>query len=84
MKEISNFFLKFKGIALKELKKKEGIQNTIKKIIKQDIDIKDITFKEGVIIIKGNQAFKSEIFLKKKQILDSIFTITGIQYHNIK
>jgi hypothetical protein len=84
MREISNFFAKFKGVAVKELAKREGIQVSIKKITKQDIILKDITIKEGIITIKGNSSFKSEIFLKKRQVLDLIFTTTGIKYSDIK
>ena len=84
MKRIGGFFEKFKGVALKELHKREMIQISIKKITKQDIEIKDIGIREGVITIKGNQGLKSEIFLKKKVILDLISKNTSITFSEIK
>ena len=72
MKEISVFLNKFKNVAVKEIKKRDTICSIILKITKQDIDIKDISIKNGIIIIKGNQGLKSEIFLKKNSILKTI------------
>lgn len=72
MKEISGFFDKFKNVALKELHKREVITNIIEKITRQKIEIKDLEIKNGIITIKGNQALKSEIFLKKKTLLDAL------------
>ncbi len=70
MKEISNFFDKFNNVALKELKKRELICNAVEKVTKHKIEIKDISIKDGSITIKGNHGLKSEIFLKKRAIID--------------
>jgi len=72
MKEISSFFDKFKNTALKELNKREIIISSIYKATKQSIDIKDISIKEGILYIKSDQGLKSEIFLKKREILTLI------------
>lgn len=72
MKEISSFFDKFKNTALKELNKREIIISSIYKATKQSIDIKDISIKQGILYIKGDQGLKSEIFLKKNAILSAI------------
>ncbi len=72
MKEISSFFDKFKNSALKELNKREIIASSLYKIAKIKLDIKDIDIKNGILVIKGSQMVKSEIFLKKKMIIDSI------------
>lgn len=72
MKGISSFFDKFNNVAIKEIKKREIISFCIESVTKQKIEIKDIHIKEGVLTIRGNQSFKSEIFLKKKKILDLI------------
>lgn len=84
MKEISGFFDKFKNAALKELRKREIIVESIYKTTKQKIDIKDIEIKNAVILIKGNNSFKSELFLKKKMILDQIAKDGGIKVVDIK
>lgn len=72
MKEISSFFDKFRNSALKELNKREIIASSLYKIAKIKLDIKDIDIKNGILVIKGSQMVKSEIFLKKKIIIDSI------------
>ncbi|MDO8430601.1 MAG: hypothetical protein Q7S72_01255 [Candidatus Taylorbacteria bacterium] len=84
MKDISSFLTKFRGIALKELQRREAIQFFIKRITEQVIEVKDIEIKNGIIAIKSNQSFKSEIFLKKRSILDLILKSTGTTYIDIK
>lgn len=84
MKGISIFFDKFKNTALKELNKREVIINSIYKITKNKIDIKNISIKNGVVLIKGNQGLKSELFLKKDMILDQIKKDTDIKVIDIK
>lgn len=83
MKEISSFFDKFKNSALKELNKREIIASSLYKIVKIKIEIKDLDIKNGILYIKGSQMLKSEIFLKKKIILDS-FGKNNIKIIDIK
>lgn len=83
MQGISGFFDKFKNTALRELNKREVIISSIFSATKQKIDIKDINIKEGIVVIKGNQSLKSEIFLKKRVILDLI-NKKGIKVSDIK
>ncbi len=84
MKEISAFFDKFKNVALREINKREIICKCIEKVIKQKIEIKDIQIREGVVIVKCHQILKSEIFLKKKQILDNLSKNTDFKIIDIK
>lgn len=83
MQGISGFFDKFKNTALRELNKREVIISSVFSITKQKIDIKDIVLRDGIVTIKGNQSFKSEIFLKKKLILDQI-NKKGIRVSDIR
>lgn len=83
MKEISSFFDKFRNSALKELNKREIIASSLYKIVKIKIDIKDLDIKNGILHIKGSQMLKSEIFLKKKTILDT-FIKNNIKIIDIK
>ena len=83
MKEISEFFGKFRNVALKELNKREVICSVIEKVVHQKIEINDIELKNGTIVIRGNQGLKSEIFLKKKTILD-MFAKNNINIVDIK
>lgn len=84
MKEISSFFDKFKNIALKEISKREAICSSIEKITKLKVEIKDISIRDGVVSLKGGSLLKSEVFLKKKQILDLIAKKTNTKIVDIR
>lgn len=72
MQGIGSFFDKFKNAAAKEIYKYDIVADIIYKNTNQKIDLKDISIKNGILIIRGNQSFKSEIFLKKNKILEQI------------
>ncbi len=72
MKSIGLFFDKFKNTALKEIKKREVICGAIYEATGSKIEEKDISIKDCVITISGSQGLKSELFMKKKVILDQI------------
>lgn len=72
MKSIGLFFDKFKNSALKEIKKREVICRAIFEATKHKIEEKDISIRNCVIEIKGNQGLKSELFMKKKALLEAI------------
>ncbi len=84
MQDIGKFFNKFNNIAIKELKKRELICNVIFELTKQNIDIKDISIKNGTITIKGNQSFKNEIFIKKGSLISKISKSIGEKVFDIK
>ncbi len=83
MKEVSGFFDKFNNLALKELNKRDKISSIIQKLTKQKINYADINLKEGILAIKGNQLLKSEIYMKKQQII-SLLNKEGIKIKDIK
>ena len=72
MKSVGLFFDKFKNTALKEIKKRESICQAIFEATNCKIEERDIAIRDCVVTIKGNQGLKSELFMKKKIILDSI------------
>jgi hypothetical protein len=84
MKEISNFFDKFRNVAIKELGKREGIVNVVNKYTNAGIDIKDINIKNSVLTIKANSSLKNEIFLKKKMIIDKLHKDLGLVIVDIR
>ncbi len=84
MKVISDFFNKYNNVALKEIKKREIISACIERVTKHKLDFGDINIREGILTIKGNQGLKSEIFLKKKNILDLISKKSDIKIVDIK
>lgn len=74
---ISFFLEKFKLI----LGSEAGIRDTIIKIIEEKlgfkIDSKDVTIKNGVIIIKGSSYLKNELFMQKEEILEALINKVG-------
>ncbi|MFM2290413.1 MAG: hypothetical protein RIS29_226 [Bacteroidota bacterium] len=72
MFNIGNFFDKFKNVALKEFVVREKIVNAIKEHTGATIDLKDIEFLNKIIRIKGSPSLKSQIFIKKTAILDTL------------
>ena len=83
MQEISKFFDRIKNVALKEIHKREAITSIICKAIKVKIDPKDIEIRNSVITVKGSQVIKSEIYMKKKQIID-LLSKSGYKIVDIK
>lgn len=84
MQDISKFFSKFNNIAVKEIRKRELICEIFFKVIKQKIDIKDISIKNGILNIKCDQIMKSEIYMKKSQLLEKINGKIGEKIVDIK
>ena len=72
MKNIGRFFDKFRNRAVKEIYIRDSIVKIIKDILNIDIDIKDINISLGILKIKLSSTEKSEIFIKKEQILKKI------------
>lgn len=85
MKKINDFFGKFNNKAVEEILKREKISSVIKKIANISIDIKDINISNGEIKLKISSIEKSEIFIKKKKILDTIKEeLKGLRIIDIK
>lgn len=84
MFNISSYLDKFKNIGLKEILLKENIVKTIKEKIGVEISVKDITLKNNVITIKMSPLLRSEVFMKKKKILDEINSNQSIKVNDIR
>ena len=69
---ITSFLDKFKNI----LFQKEGVKNviveTISKEISHPVENKTVKIKDGCIYISGSSILRSEIMIRKKQILDKL------------
>ena len=81
MNHISLFLEKFKNLGLKEFLVKEEIAKIIEKKCGVVISPKDITYTDGLLTIKGSRSLKSELFLRKQEIVEEIennFTTTKI------
>ena len=69
---IGNFFDKFKNTALKEMRIRQTIADSIEKNAGVKIDLKEISLKDKIIRINASPAAKNHIFMKKEAILASV------------
>lgn len=72
MKGVGEFFQKFNNSAVQEIQKRTIVSDLIYKFTKQKIPIESISFSNKVIKIIGQQGLKSEIYIKKKLILEGV------------
>jgi hypothetical protein len=72
MFNIGSFFEKFQNAALKEIKRRDAVARAIEKIVGAVVDVKDISFNDKIIQIKGAPGLKNQIFMKKEAILSKI------------
>ena len=72
MIEIKDLLIKFNKLIDKEEVKIFLIQEAIMEVINLKIDQKDIKFKNNILSLNIKPIYKSEIFLKKDQILKRI------------
>ena len=72
MFNIGSFFEKFNNAALKEIKRRDIVVRAIEKCVGAVVDVKDISFNDKIIQIKGGPGLKNQIFIKKEAILSII------------
>jgi hypothetical protein len=68
MFNISIYLDKFKNIESKGSILKNIIIDSVKKVLKADIDKKNIEIKNGIIYLKVNPVLKNEIFINKNNL----------------
>ena len=81
MQHISLLLERFKNLGLKEFLVKEEIVKILEKNCGVKISVKDVTYVDGLLTIKGSRSLKSELFLRKQEIVAEIennFTTTKI------
>jgi len=69
MFNISIYLDKFKNIESKSSVLKNIIIDSVKNVLKADIDKKNIEIKNGIIYLKVNPVLKNEIFINKNSII---------------
>ena len=69
MFNISIYLDKFKNIESKSSVLKNIIIDSVKNVLKADIDKKNIEIRNGIIYLKVNPVLKNEIFINKNSII---------------
>lgn len=72
MQGVGSFFDKFRNKAVVEIQKRTLITDAIFSVTKVRLDIDMLTISNGVVTVKGDQAFKNELYIKKARILEKI------------
>ncbi len=72
MKGIKLFFDKFNNKATQEIQNRNTVSKVIKQFTGQEIPIENISFNNRTIKVITSSELKSEIFINKKKILNSI------------
>lgn len=72
MQNIGGFFEKFRSKVVQEVQNLVFVIEIIKKHTKINLDMKDLKLSNGILRIKASPLQKSEIFMKKTQILKEI------------
>ena len=79
MIKLTNLLTRFKGLTNTEKAKKELIADICESIIGVPIKHNQISFSKNTIFIKTEPIIKTEIALKKGDILTRITTLPGMQ-----
>jgi hypothetical protein len=72
MFNISQFFSRFKGRELEEITFRAAVIDSVKEILKFEIDPLLISYSNNTIFLKISPAAKSAVLLKKKEIIEKI------------
>jgi len=63
---------RFKNFSVPNESIRKKVSEIVKNKIDIEIDIKDIEYRNGVVVVREHGAIKNEIFLNKKEILESL------------
>ena len=72
MFNVSLYLEKFKTLGLAEYVAKDALISVIKKSIGVEIEKKDVEYRNGKFQIKAEPIIKSQIYIKKIEILESL------------
>lgn len=77
---LQDLLSRFKNLTNTEKVKKELIVGVIKDVTGVEILVKNIIFSKNIIILKVNPLIKTEIALKKHDILNKLRKMKGVEH----
>lgn len=80
MLHLSDLLSRFKGISNTEKAKKEVVAQELSSIIGVPITQQQITISKNTLLLKVQPIIKSEVMLKKDEILQKIKNISGLSH----
>ncbi|MBI5140350.1 MAG: DUF721 domain-containing protein [Candidatus Vogelbacteria bacterium] len=72
MEKIGGFLERIKNIKPPDFDVRKNISEIVGEMMGENIQLKDISVRNEVVYIAGDSSFKSEIFLKKKGIIEKL------------
>jgi hypothetical protein len=72
MLNISNFFSRFKNRELDEMMFRAAIIDSVKEMLKFELDPMLVSYSNNMVFLKISPAAKSAVLLKKKELLEKI------------
>jgi len=79
MQHISFLLSKFQNVSIKDDDIKTAVRKTLQKFFTNEIKTTEIEVRNGSVFISGSPALKSEIFLRKNEILLAIKETLGTE-----
>lgn len=80
MLHLANLLLRFKGITNTDKAKKEIISQELTQTLNFTITHQQVIFSKNTLILKVQPIIKSEIMLRKDEILQKIKNISGLSH----
>lgn len=72
MFNVSLYLEKFKSLGLAESTAKDALISVLQKCVGVEIEKKDVQYKNGAFRIQAEPIVKSQIYIKKNEILESV------------
>ncbi len=69
---ISQYLEKISKVYNQNISLREAVVGSLKDLVKIELSDKDLILKNGILNIKTNPVIKTEIFIKKKRIIEEI------------
>lgn len=77
MEQISFFLEKFKTLGLGDIATKRVFAEQVEKVLHIKLNSTDITLRDGVLYVKAHPVLKSELYMKKKLVIDELSKVLG-------
>lgn len=77
---LSQLLVRFKGLTNTEKAKKQMVCEEVSKIINFQIPLETISFSKNTLFIKVQPIIKSELILRKQEILKKIQSLPGLSH----
>ena len=72
MEHISFFLKKFSGLGMEQVLVKEEVCKIVEELCGIKLSTKDVSYKDGEVVVNGSKMLKSELFIRRGEILEGL------------